>query len=135
MPSDKAFAEQLSHGLQTNGIDTWLDKHDIEGGDQWDDIVRNTIRHRVDYVVVLQSESLKRKEVGYVNREIDLALDRQLEYRPPRRFVIPVVIDDPANRLENLADFQSVDLTQPRGIDDLVRVINRDRGLEARAGR
>jgi TIR domain/SIR2-like domain len=132
---DKAFAAQLSDGLQANGIETWLDKDDIAGGDQWDEIVRSTIKHRVDYVVVLQSESLIRKQVGYVNREIELALDRQLEYRPPRRFVIPVVIDDPANRLEHLSDLQSVDLTQPRGIDDLVRVINRDRSLEARAGR
>jgi hypothetical protein len=132
---DKAFAAELSARLQANGIDTWLDKDDIQGGDEWDAIVRSTIRHHVDYVVVLQSESLSRKEVGYVNREIDLALDRQLEYRPPRRFVIPVVIDDPANRLEHLADLQSVDLTTPNGVDDLVRVINRDRGLEARAGR
>ena len=132
---DKEFAARLSDQLQANGIDTWLDKHDIEGGDQWDAKVRTTIRQAVDYVVVLQSESLKRKDVGYANREIALALDRQREYRPPRRFVIPVVIDDQANRLDDLAEFQSVDLTDARGVDDLVRVINRDRGLEARGGR
>lgn len=131
---DKEFAERVADDLRTNGIDSWLDKHDLRGGDDWDSTIRRTIAERVDYVVVLQSESLRSRDVGYVNREIELARDRQLEYRPPRRFIIPAMIDDPANRLEDLERWQSVDLTAPNGIDDLVRVIKRDLNLQAHQG-
>jgi hypothetical protein len=129
---DHSFAEDLANGLQAKGIDTWLDKHELSGGDEWDSTIRGVITERVSYVVVLQSESLRQKDVGYVNREIELAIDRQREYRPPRRFIIPAVIDDPQNMLENLLTWQSVDLTTPSGVDELVRVINRDRNLAAR---
>jgi len=129
---DKAVAQRLADGLAAAGIDTWFDKHDMHGGDEWDSKIRSMIRDRVDYVVVLQSESLRRKDVGYVNREIDLAIDRQREYRPPRRFIVPAIVDDPDNRLDNLELWQSVDLTTPSGIEDLVRAINRDRSLQAR---
>jgi TIR domain/SIR2-like domain len=129
---DKQFAERVADGLQANGIESWLDKHDLQGGDEWDSMIRRTISEQVDYVVVLQSESLKSKGRGYVNREINLALDRQMEYRPPLRFIIPAVIDDPTNRLDDLDTWQSVDMTVPDGIDQLVRVIKRD--LKQQAG-
>jgi hypothetical protein len=131
---DKDEAERVAEGLAGNGIDTWFDRDDLEGGDEWDALIRRTITQQVDYVVVLQSASLRSKDVGYVNREIELARDRQQEYRPPRRFIIPVVIDDPANRLTELERWQSVDLTDPKGIDDLVRVIKRDLSLRDRQG-
>jgi hypothetical protein len=131
---DKAVAQRVADGLQSAGIDTWFDKHDLHGGDEWDARIRSMIRDRVDYVVVLQSESLRRKDVGYVNREIELAIDRQREYRPPRRFLVPVVIDHLDNRLDNLEQWQSVDLTTAGGIEDLVRAINRDRSLQDRQG-
>ena len=129
---DKVEADRVADGLAGNGIDTWFDNDDLEGGNEWDALIRRTITQHVDYVVVLQSESLLSKDVGYVNREIELARDRQQEYRPPRRFIIPAVIDDPANRLTDLERWQSVDLTSPKGIDDLVRVIKRDLSLRDR---
>jgi hypothetical protein len=129
---DKDVARRVADGLQAAGIDTWFDEHDLHAGDEWDSKIRTMIRDRVDYVVVLQSESLRRKDVGYVNREIDLAIDRQREYRPPRRFIVPAIVDHPDNRLENLEAWQSVDLTTPTGIEALVRAINRDRSLQAR---
>jgi hypothetical protein len=131
---DGQQAEEVADGLAANGIDTWFDKDDLEGGDEWDALIRRTISQQVDYVVVLQSASLLSKDVGYVNREIELARDRQQEYRPPRRFIIPAVVDDPANRLAELERWQSVDLTAPKGIDDLVRVIKRDLSLRDRQG-
>ena len=93
------------------------------------------VLEEVDYVVVLQSESLQAKVIGYVNRELSLALDRQLRYRPPRIFVIPTIIDSWDSRLDELADLQSVDLTTPEGIDSLLKMISRDRSLARQSGR
>ena len=122
---DRAVAERVSHELEENGIGTWFDREELTGGDEWSALIQHTIGEDVDYVVVLQSANLLAKTRGFVNREIQLAIDRQAEYRPPSRFLIPAYIDDPANALDLLDRWQSVDLTN--GVDELVRAIRRDR--------
>ncbi len=130
---DKPFVQLVADGLRANGIDTWFDRDDLGGGDVWDAKIRRVLDD-VDYVVVLQSASLFAKEVSYVNREIDLALDRQKLYRAPRVFVIPAVIDSFDSVLHDLKDLQCVDLSVPAGIDSLVRAIRRDVNHKVRAG-
>jgi TIR domain/SIR2-like domain len=123
---DAAFAAQVATGLQTNNINVWLDKDSLRGGDDWDAAIERVLQEEVQYVVVLQSESLKAKDVGYVNKEIDLALKHQAYYRPPRIFLIPTIIDSARSELDLLSAYQFVDLTTTDGINELVKTINRD---------
>jgi hypothetical protein len=132
---DKEFADQVSDYLRVNGIATWFDRDDLRGGDRWDLTIRRTIGSQVDYVIVLQSASMSAKDVGYVNREIALALDRQMEFRAPRRFLIPAVIDRSESRLVELEHLQATDLSSAAGFDELVRTIKRDVDLKVRQGR
>jgi len=76
-------------------------------------------------VVVVQSAALARKTFSYVNREIDMALQRQRFARRGINFVIPVRIDA-APPLEELRDLQSIDLSGPGGFKDLESAILRD---------
>ena len=131
---DKPFVQAVANGLHANGIKTWFDRDDLRGGDRWDSKIRQTIAEEVDYFVVLQSASLRAKDVGYVNREIELALDRQQLYRSPRCFVIPAVIDHEDSRLAELRHLQSVDLSDQAGIDALVRTVKRDVMYKVRQG-
>jgi hypothetical protein len=123
---DAEYAAQLSQKLRANNINVWLDKDNLRGGDQWDAMIERTLENEVQYVVVLQSAGLKAKEVGYVNKEINLAIGRQAYYRPPRIFLIPAVIDNVQNQLDMLSNLQFVDLTASEGINQLVRTIKRD---------
>jgi TIR domain/SIR2-like domain len=123
---DAAFAEGVCAGLRENNINVWLDKDSLRGGDEWDRAIERTLEEEVQYVVVLQSAGLKAKEIGYVNKEINLAIQRQAYFRPPRIFLIPTIIDSSENRLDELTQFQSVDLTSNEGINALVRTIKRD---------
>ena len=125
---DKAHAERVAAGLRDSGIGTWLDKEDLRGGDQWDEMIRHTLGDVVDYVVVLQSGNLKRKaaERSYVNREIRMALKVQEEYAFPRVFLIPGLLDGPENRRGELEDYHEIDLSGSNGIQALVRTIKRD---------
>ena len=129
---DAQYAANLAADLKRNGVDVWLDKENLRGGDRWDAMIRRTIEDEVQYVVVIQSASLAAKDVGYVNREIGLALDRQKEYREPRTFIIPVSIDGPDAHLEELKDLQSIDLLGGDGVDVLVQAIMRDINLAGR---
>lgn len=123
--ADKDVAERLARHLQSNGIDTWLDKHNLRAGDVWDDRIKDLITQQVDYVVVLQSAGLKEREVGYVNREIKLALERQDLHRYGG-FVIPVIVDSITNMLPQFAGMHAPDVSRPEGITELVRTIKRD---------
>jgi hypothetical protein len=132
---DAAVAKDLSEQLRENNIKVWLDRESLVPGDQWDVMIKRVIGSEVNYVVVLQSAHLKSADVSYVNKEIAIALDRQQTYREPRIFLIPAIVDDATSELEQLTSFHRVDLTQPDGVDNLVRTINRDREYASRASR
>ncbi len=129
---DGPVVKDVAEALRENGINAWFDRDELHGGDRWDAKMRQTISEEADYVVVMQSANLLAKDVGYVNREINLALDRQKEYRAPRRFLLPAVIDDVDNLLDELRHVQSVDLSIPDGVDELVKTIRRDLSYKTR---
>jgi TIR domain/SIR2-like domain len=131
--ADAAFAAELSGKLRKNKINVWLDVDNIRGGDQWDPLIERTLQQDVQYVVVLQSAGLKAEDIGYVNKEINISISRQMKYRPPRIFLIPVITDSQDSKLDMLSAFQFVDLTASDGVNELVKTINRDVDAASRA--
>ena len=133
---DSAHAQRIAEGLRKAGIGTWFDQENLRGGDRWDGLIERTIKREVEYVVVLQSEAMKLKDIGYVNREINFAIDRQRDYRPPRVFLIPAFVDQIDNKLDLLEidEVQSVNVTPTAGVTDLVRAIRRDLDQQGRLG-
>lgn len=129
---DAEMARQVAEGLLAAGIGAWLDKDNLRGGVSWDDMIEHTLKEEVQYVTVLQSEAMLHKDVGYVNKEINIALDRQSYYRRGRAFLIPAIIDDPANSLDAFDQLQSVNLVPPAGVSELVKAIRRDLDAQAR---
>jgi hypothetical protein len=129
---DAEMARQVADGLRAAGIGAWLDKDNLRGGVRWNDMIEHTLKEEVQYVTVLQSEAMLHKDVGYVNKEINIALDRQSFYRPGRAFLIPAIIDDPANRLDVFDQLQSVNLVPPAGVSELVKAIRRDLDVQSR---
>ncbi|MES0489293.1 MAG: toll/interleukin-1 receptor domain-containing protein [Leptospirales bacterium] len=129
---DKPFAEDLFNRLGKAGFDPWLDKEALRGGDQWDSVIKKNL-DTVDYVIVLQSKNIHDKVVGYVNKEINLSLERQLEYRPPIRFIVPVQIDN-SPPLEPLEHLQSINLSSGDNFDALIQTLQRDQQRRKKAG-
>ncbi len=120
---DRERASVLYEQLKGAGIDPWIDTENIRGGDRWGQVIKRTI-DEIDYFVVLQSKSLASKSKGFLNKEIHYALDRQLEFRAPLRFIIPVIIE-PSELLKDLDFTQAIDLTS-REVDELIKVIKLD---------
>ena len=121
---DAVYAAKLYEQLEEAGFRPWLDKQKLRGGDAWDQHIKNTIKE-IDYFVVLQSQSLAQKHVSYVNKEINIALDRKLEFRRGTRFIIPVIIEE-CPLLEDLEDIQSINLVHKETIEELISTIKRD---------
>ncbi len=120
---DKEFADFLYRELKKAGLRPWQDKKNLRGGDDWHQVIKETLS-KVDYFVVLQSHNLAKKR-GYVIREINCALDRKQEFRRKDRFIIPVNIDD-SPLLDELQSNQAVDLRDKRNIKGLTDAITRD---------
>jgi hypothetical protein len=123
---DKNYAAVLYKKLEQAGIRPWLDKENLRGGDEWDREIRDTIKQQIDYFLVLQSQALANKTIGYVNREINIALDHQEEFqRGTTRFVIPVKIE-PCPLRDDVKHLQTIDLTAEANIKTLIDTIQRD---------
>ncbi len=121
---DKETARILHDKLRAGGIRPWIDQEGIRGGDQWDRLLQKTIQES-DYFLVIQSNALLAKKIGYVNKEIHLAIERQKEVRFGISFILPVKIDE-SEPLEELAHIQSTDLRDLNNVEQLLKTIRRD---------
>lgn len=121
---DRDFALFLDKELKDADLNPWLDKNNLAGGDEWDKEIKRILT-KADYFVVVHSKKLAARHKGYVFREIGFALDRKPEFRRGIRFIIPVQIDDNA-LIDELKEFQAVDLIDKKNIDNLIKTIKRD---------
>ncbi|HLP59327.1 MAG TPA: toll/interleukin-1 receptor domain-containing protein, partial [Candidatus Deferrimicrobium sp.] len=122
---DKPFAASLHGQLKAAGLDPWLDKENLRGGDRWDEMIQKIIKKEIDYFLVLQSNTLKNKVEGYVHKEIYEALERQKTFKSGIRFIIPLQIDD-GGELEELGAFHYNAIKNENDLAELVRLIERD---------
>lgn len=123
---DSEDAISLYSILKEAGIKPWIDKENLRGGDKWDSKIQDTI-NKVNYFVVLNSKTLEKKRIAYVNREIDVALDRQKDFRGIP-FIIPVKIDDNPI-IKEFSAIQAIDLTDKNNMKELITLIRRDFAL------
>ncbi len=135
---DKDHAQKIYNWLESEGFHPWLDKEKLRGGDQWSAIIKKMIKddEDIDYLVVIQSENLVKKVVGYVNVEIRLAIERQEMIRPDSgiHFIIPVRIDD-SKALPALNELQMTSLIdEEAGLKKLAKTIREDQERKKRWG-
>ncbi|MFO1430347.1 MAG: toll/interleukin-1 receptor domain-containing protein [Candidatus Competibacteraceae bacterium] len=123
---DREAVNRLVESLQTCGIAIWMDRQNLRGGDDWDRLIPDVIKkQQVDYVVVAQSRALAGRVESYCYKEITTALERQASFAQGMRFVIPVQLDA-GILLPELERLQSVDITAPQGLQELVKTIQED---------
>jgi len=126
---DRAAVEELAAQLEARGIDVWQDTQDLRAGDNWDNTLKDVIRRRVDYMIVVQTPAMTSRVEGVFHREIETALQRQNDMGEVDgqrlRFLIPVRIG-PCNVLSALRNAHVIDVGAPAGIDALVASIDED---------
>jgi hypothetical protein len=127
---DAEVVADLSARLQHLGVNTWVDRQDLRGGDHWDRLLGKAINEWVDYVVVLETPAMLRRTEGYYYKEIDHALERARGFRRGARFIFPAQLE-PCERLDVLAHLQRVDLIPPRGLEQLAQDILDDWALRS----
>jgi len=123
---DRQEAQALTRALETAGIRPWIDRQDLRGGDRWDSLIEETINNEIDYFILFQTPALnaKRNIISYVNKEIDVAGEKQ-RWAGRSTFIVPVVAKGgPA--LSEFNTLQSIDIDGEGGMQQLFSAIRRD---------
>lgn len=90
---DLAAARTLREAISEFGIKVWMDKHDLAGGDRWEQTIRENIES-CSLFLPLISRNTETPERRYFRMEWNHAI-REEEVRPPTYpFIQPIVIDD-----------------------------------------
>jgi TolB-like protein len=108
---DGEAARRVCAALQSAGIEVWFDQTDLRGGDVWDQKIRQQIRDCALFVPIISNATQQRLE-GYFRREWRLAVDRTHDMASRMAFLVPVLIDDTAEREAEVPDeFRKVQWT------------------------
>ena len=122
---DREQVSDLEERLHQHGIDTWRDKQDLRGGDNWDRRIERVLKDQLHYVLILETPQMLERAESYVHKEISEALERQKHFDEGFRFVIPVTFK-PCGGLERLNDFHRFDFASGRGVVELAEEIRSD---------
>jgi Predicted integral membrane protein len=90
---DAEAAGRICEALQATGIEVWLDRAALRGGDSWDSQIKKQIHDCALFLPVISAHTDARIE-GYFRREWNLATRRLLDMAHDAAFLVPVVIDD-----------------------------------------
>jgi hypothetical protein len=104
--SDEVVARKLFESLPKDQIEPLLDTDYLRGGEDWNAELEDKLRN-CDYFLVLNSRNLVEKKIGYVNKEILMALDLQKYRQRGMTFIIPVLVGGIAIE-EGLKDLQGL---------------------------
>jgi len=134
--SDSDMAKRLYEALPNEQFDVWLDTAMLQGGDEWNTELEEKLKSS-DYFLVLNSQNLQEKQVGYVNKEIKLALDLQAYRGPGLKFIIPLLLDSTTAETgrPDLKQFQQLQLRADSFTSDvelLMKTMSRDFQLRKR---
>ncbi len=119
---DKPTVRKLHARLKRDGYLAWLDEEQLLGGQDWDLEIRKAVR-KSDVVVVCLSQTSMGK-AGYIQKEIQQALDAADEQPEGTIFIVPLKLDA-CDVPERLKRWQWIDMQRRDGYQQLLRSLQR----------
>ncbi|BBO84659.1 hypothetical protein DSCO28_52250 [Desulfosarcina ovata subsp. sediminis] len=131
---DQEQAKRLYKDLKHAGTQPWLDVEDLLPGQKWRAAIRQTIRKSDFVVILLSSRSISKQ--GFVQAELNKAMEVLEEIPADDIFMIPARLDDIRVSHETLMELNHVDLFPDweAGLLKILKVIipNRPPGISGR---
>jgi formylglycine-generating enzyme required for sulfatase activity len=118
-PSDRSTVRDLYLRLIHDGVDAWLIKEKLLPGQDWKHELHNAFRE-ADVVIVCISRRFKQGSSR--QKEVQAAFDSAIEQLDGEIFIIPVRLEK-GERLENLGNWQWVDLFEDAGYKALIQAL------------
>jgi hypothetical protein len=127
--TDKQHVRELYRRLTIDGFDVWLDEERILPGKVWEPEIIRALRSSHAVIICLSSNSVTK--VGFVQKEIAIALDLLLQQPEDSIYLIPVKFED-CRTPDRLSHLQFVRIDVELGYSRLVTALRqraRDLGL------
>ena len=120
---DLKIAKKIYNDLAGKGINVWLDDNALIPGQNWRYEITQAIRGSNYFLALLSSNSVSK--IGYVQKELKMALDILDNYPQDKIFIIPVRVDDCEPVDEKLGDLHWADLSADyeAGIQKIMHVL------------
>lgn len=122
---DLGKVKSIYRRLEELGFLPWMDVEDLVPGQRWEPAIRQALRESDFFLVFLSRNSVNK--TGYIQREIKIALEMAEEKLESDIYLIPTLLED-CDVPAPLATFQWADISQPNGMEMLIKSI---RGLSA----
>lgn len=117
---DTEAARKLYKRLKQEGFNPWLDEVDILPGQIWDFEINRNMKS-ADFILICLSKCSTSKR-GYLNKEINLALDRFKEMPEEDIFLIPMKLEE-CDLPDRLSRFQAVNWFDDDGNERLFEAL------------
>ena len=113
---DAGAAARIAEALKSAGIEVWVDRSELRGGDAWDQEIRAQIHDCALFIPIVSANTRSRPE-GYFRFEWDLADQRTHRIARDRAFIVPVCPDNTPDSAGDVPDsFKRVQWTRlPQG--------------------
>jgi TolB-like protein/Tfp pilus assembly protein PilF len=109
---DSEAASRICETLRAAGIEVWLDRSELRGGDAWDQKIRREIRDCALFIPLISANTAARAE-GYFRLEWSLAEQRSHMIARNKAFIVPVCLDGTAESGADVPEsFQRVQWTR-----------------------
>jgi len=120
---DKEIAAKLHSDLKKLGIDTWLDKENLIPGENWRVSIEKAIKKTKYFIALLSNNSINKR--GYVQKELNIALEILGEIPENDVFIIPVRIEKCPISHSKLSNIHRIDLfpSYEEGLKNILRAI------------
>ncbi|MEZ5404083.1 MAG: SUMF1/EgtB/PvdO family nonheme iron enzyme [Bryobacteraceae bacterium] len=115
---------RVIHGdlARTGWVQPWLDEVELLPGQRWRDSIQEALREAHVVAVCLSQRSVAKE--GFVQREISLALDAELEKPFGTIYIVPILLE-PCPLPARLREFQAVEIFKPTGRIKLLEALAR----------
>ena len=117
---DRSTVLKLYERLQDEGINPWLDKRKLLGGQDWNLEIKKAIKGSDIILVCLSDKSVSK--AGFIQKEIKYALDVADEQPEGAIYLVPLKLEncDVPSRLKHL---QWIDYFEKDGFEELSRIL------------
>lgn len=117
---DADKVDDIYQFLKASGINAWMDKHDLIGGQNWNRHIKNMIEKSVVFVAFLSKSSVKKS--GIVQQEFRYAIDQQTRLAEGHIYIVPVMIQE--CMIPNMfGPTHCIDLSKMQGLANLTAAI------------
>jgi MoaA/NifB/PqqE/SkfB family radical SAM enzyme len=131
---DLGHAKQIHQEIEKRGISVWIDYKDIIPGQNWQEEINKAIRECTYFIALLSKKSVSDR--GFVNKELNYALEIQKENPDNHIFIIPVRLEECNPSQKELEKLHRVDLSSDNsdkyneGIKSILKAIKYDFNFE-----